>query len=329
MKESNKISLINGNTLEIHYSFNDDSHTMDAVIQNKCEYEFLGILKEISSIFNVEILIETEPLTDGGLRRWFKIISKEENNKATITTAIIVALVTGVITTPITTTISNVTEKIIENVSKDDEIKELKKEKLNLEIENLKLEIQQKTPLLNQNNIVKKKRSNFYEALDKYPKVEKVSFIIENISKIHITEEKTVYRNDFSKYILVSDYLEPVEIDNAVIEIISPVLKKGNFKWMGIYKGDLITFNMKSKEFKTLVQAGKIQFKNGTAINCFLTIKKKIDNEGFEKTVGYDVLRVNEYFENEKPIETPEGKYHRQKNEAEKQQLNLFSDLNY
>jgi len=60
-----------------------------------------------------------------------------------------------------------------------------------------------------------------------------------------------------------------------------------------------------------------------------LTIKKKIDNEGFEKTVGYDVLRVNEYFENEKPIETPEGKYHRQKNEAEKQQLNLFSDLNY
>lgn len=328
MNESDKISLISGNALELHYWFNDDSHSMDAVIQNKCEYEFLGILKEISSIFNLEIQIETEPLADGGLRRRFKIISKEESKKATITTAIIVALLTGVIITPITTSISKITEKLIENIFEDDEIKELEKEKLKLEIENLKLVILQKTPHLNQNNIVKKKRSNFYEALDNYPKVEKVSFSIENQSKIQVTEEKTVLRNDFKKYILVSDNLEPLEIDNAVIEIISPVLKKGNFKWMGIYNGDSITFNMKSKEFKTLVQSGEIQFKNGTSINCFMIIKKKIDNEGIEKTFGFDVLRVNNYFENDKPIETNEGKHHRQKKEAEKQQLNLFSDLN-
>ena len=58
-----------------------------------------------------------------------------------------------------------------------------------------------------------------------------------------------------------------------------------------------------------------------------MTVKKKIDNEGIEKINGYDVLRVNNYFENDKPVETPEGKHHRQKKEAEKQQLNLFSDL--
>jgi len=260
MPESNKISLINGNTLELHYWFNDDSHTMDAIVQNKCEYQFLGILREISSIFNVEIQIETEPLADGGLRRWFKIISKEENKKATITTAIIAALVTGIIITPITTTISKITEQLIENVFEDKEIKELEKEKLKLEIENLKIEIQQKTPQLNHNNIVKKKRSNFYEALDKYPKVEKVSFTIEDQSKIQVTEEKTVLRKDFKKYILISDDLEPLKIDNAIIEIISPVLKKGKYKWMGIYNGESIIFNMKSKEFKTLVQSGNIQF---------------------------------------------------------------------
>jgi hypothetical protein len=96
---------------------------------------------------------------------------------------------------------------------------------------------------------------------------------------------------------------------------------------MGIYSGNPIPFNMKSNEFKTLIQTGKIQFKNGTSINCFIVIRKKVDNEGLEKIIGYDVLRVNNYFENDKPIETPEGKHHRQKKEAEKQQLNLFSNL--
>src|SRR5690606_4457732 len=130
----------------------------------------------------------------------------------------------------------------------------------------------------------------------------------ENPSKIQVTEEKTVLRKDFKKYILISDDLEPIKIDNAIIEIISPVLKKGNYKWMGIYNGESIIFNMKSKEFKTLVQSGNIQFKNGTSIDCFMTVKKKIDNEGIEKINGYDVLRVNNYFENDKPVETPEGK---------------------
>jgi hypothetical protein len=58
------------NSIQVHYWFGDESHTMDALVQNRCEYEFLGILKEIASSFNAEIIIETEPLTNGGLRRW-------------------------------------------------------------------------------------------------------------------------------------------------------------------------------------------------------------------------------------------------------------------
>jgi hypothetical protein len=78
---------------------------------------------------------------------------------------------------------------------------------------------------------------------------------------------------------------------------------------------------MKSHEFKNLVKSGTVQFKNGTSIDCYLEIRKKIDNEGLEKVVGYDVFRVNNYFENDKPIETPEGRHHRQKKEADKRQL--------
>ena len=70
--------------------------------------------------------------------------------------------------------------------------------------------------------LTKKKKSNFYETLENYHKVNKVSFVVENNDKNKIEDEKIVTREKFKEYILVSDDLEPVEIDNAIIEIISP-----------------------------------------------------------------------------------------------------------
>src|SRR5258708_38842759 len=120
-------------------------------------------------------------------------------------------------------------------------------------------------------------------------------------------QEKTVTRTNFKKFILITDELEPLENEDAVIEIISPVLKKGKYRWMGYYNGEPVSFNMKSKEFKTLVQKGEIEFKNGSTINCLLEIRRIVDSEGIEKKVGYDVVRVDHYFQSEKPIETKEG----------------------
>jgi len=327
MSIENKISIIDGNTVEVHYWFNDNTHLMDAFIQNRCEYELLGILKEISNTLKIEIIVETEPLENGGLRRWFKLASKEENKKATITTAIVTALLTTILVTPLSTTITKLTEKAIEKIFEDPELKDLEKQKLKLEIEKLKQETGYNIQTLDRNNVVKKKKSNFYDSLDKYQKVDKVTFILADNNKKPI-EEKTVPRATFKEFILVTDELEPEDYDDIVIEIISPVLKKGNYKWMGIYKGEPVPFSMKSKEFKELVQKGEVQFKNGTSINCSLTIKKKIDNEGLEKITNIEVNRVNHYFENDKPIETPEGRTHRKKKEAEKQQLNLFASNN-
>ena len=65
-------SVLNWNTIELHYWFNDESHTMNAIVLNKCEYEFLGIAKEIAQTLKVDLEIETEPLGEGGLRSWFK-----------------------------------------------------------------------------------------------------------------------------------------------------------------------------------------------------------------------------------------------------------------
>jgi len=320
MNETTEI-IATGNVLEIHYWLKNNSHSMNATVENKCEYEVLALIKEIANTYSLKINIETEPTAEGGLRKWFTIVSKEENKSATITTAIVVALITMLLTTPIT----KVTEKLIDKIFEDKELNEMEKEKLRLEIDKMKDEAAKRNSNIESSNSIKKRKSNFYESLDSDPKVEKVSFAVTNKEKENISE-KVILKNDFKKFILVTDDLEPIVIESAIIEIISPVLKKGKYKWMGYFSGEPIIFNMQSAEFKTLVQNAEINFKNGSSINCVLQIRRKIDSEGLERIVGYDVVVVNHYFENEKPIETKEGKRRRQNKEAEKNQINLFDN---
>lgn len=324
MSIENRKSLINWNTVEVHYWFNDSSHLMDAYIQNKCEYELLGILKEISTTFKIKINVETEPFENGGLKRWFRITSHE---KTSIKIAIVTALLTTIIVTPISTTITKFMEERIIKIFEDSEVKDLEKLKLKLEIEKLKQETGNNIQTLERNNIINKKKSNFYDLLDKYPKIDQVSFTLSDKNKNPL-QHKTIDRGTFKDFILSSDKLEPEFYDDTIIEIISPVLKKGNYKWKGIYNGESISFRMKSKEFKELVLRGDVQFKNGTSINCSLTVHKIIDNEGLEKIINIDVHRVNHYFESERPIETQEGRTHRKKKELQNQQLSLFTNNN-
>lgn len=310
------------NTLEIHYELDDNSHSIDAVLQNKCEYEILALIKEVALRLDIEINLEVEPYGEGGFRNWLKVLKKDENKKATVTTAVLISILTVLLTTPI----AKVSEKLIEKIFEDNELKQLEKDKLKLEIEKLEKEIGNNADSLQLSNLIRKRKSNFYETLAKYPKVTQVSFQIQNELKQSISKDKTITRNEFKNFVLVSDDLEPITNDEAIIEIVSPVLKKGNYKWVGIYNGETIQFNMQSNEFKTLVLNSNVEFKNGSSINCSLEIRKKIDNEGVERVVGYDVKRVNFYFENNKPIETKEGRKYRNDKLSNEQQLNLFGD---
>lgn len=314
------------NILELHYWLDNDLHSMNAIVQNKCEAELLSIINEIATIFESEVVIETEPLGEGGIRRWFKLVSKNEKKNLSISVTVISTFAVTVLFTPISTAISKSVEIMIENVLEDDiekESKELDNEEKKLKIEKLKLEILEKKKQIESSYKIQKRKSNFYEELEKDRTVNKVSFLVEDENKKPKLEEFHVTRNDFKNYILVSDKLDPITIENAVIEIITPVLKKGNYKWRGFYNDDVVSFNMKSNEFKTLVQTGKIEFKNGSSIDCVLEIENELDNEGNKKIIAYNILRVNNYFDNDKPIETPEGKMHRQKLEADENQFKM------
>lgn len=324
---NNTISLLDVNTIELHYWLNDDSHLMDAHVFNKCEYEFLGIIQEVSSSLHIQVEVEVEPLGEGGIRAWLRL---KESTKNQVKLAFLIYLCTDLICTPITTTLNIATTKALEYFFEDPEIRALEKEKNKAELEYDIAKIRKQTQLLCDSideNKIKKKRSNYFQAASSCKKIDKISISLTDVHKSQPIIPREVPYVDFPKYIMTSDDVEPDCDENATIEIISPVLKKGRYMWVGIYKENVIQFQMKSNEFKTLVQTGQIPFKNGSSIQCYLLTKKKVNNEGEVRITGYEVLEVYNCFVSNTPIETPEGIRRRQKQEADKMQLDLFENI--
>ncbi len=320
------LTILDVETVELHYWLNDDSHTMEAYIFNKCEYEFLGIVNELSKALKISVEVEVEPLREGGIRAWFKFKKKA---KDAIKLAVLIYLLTDIVGSPLKTTLEFITKEILEQVFENPEIKKLEKEKkladLELEIAKTKVETERLLKEIDENKI-KKKRSNYYETASQSKKIEKISVTATDADKEFKFVETTVLAVDFNQYIMTSDDVEPDYDDNATIEIISPVLKKGRYPWVGIYNGAVIQFKMKSDEFKSMVLSGQVPFKNGSSITCMLVTNKRIDNEGDIKITSYEVTEVYNYFENDTPIETPAGKWKRQKKEDEENALYLFSE---
>lgn len=308
-------------TVEFHYWLGrNDTHTMDAFVQNKCEHEILASIKVLAAALDLVITVETEPLGNGSLKRIWKIISTQEEKKALVTTAVITAFLTTLFTAPMT----KLSEKAIEKLFEDTEVKQLDKDRLRLEVNKLRREASETPPNAEKQILLKKRASNFYEQLEKEKNVEGVTIFSSDSTGAKILFKRRVPRSAFSQFILADDTLPSLFIEHAVIEIVAPVLKKGKYKWLGIYGDATIHFSMKSSEFKELVQGGQVEFKNGSSIDCVLEVKRKIGSDGEEKIAGYEVLVVNRYFDNDVPIETIEGRKRRTQTMVE--QGNLFEE---
>lgn len=320
------VRMVSIDTIELHYWLKDGLHSMDAHVFNRCEYEFLGIVNEVSSKLKLHIEVEVEPLGEGGIRSWIKF-GKEKGKEIKI--AFLIFFLTQVMCTPLTTSLDYVTKKALECIFEDRELKELLKEKekaeLKLEIAKLKLETQKQCDSLDENRI-KKKRSNYFEEASKCSRIEKVSILATDTYKNNQFWRNDILATEFDQFVMTSNDLDPDYDENATIEIISPVLKKGKFQWLGIYNGGVIQFKMKSAEFKEMVLTGQVPFKNGSSITCLLVTSKTIDSQGDVKIAGYEVTEVYNFFENETPIETPAGRRRRQKREDEEKQLSLFGE---
>lgn len=325
MSDPNIPIYTGSNCIEVQYYFEEETHLMDALVQNKCEYELLALIKEVASRFRLSIHIETAPLAEKGFRWRFKVALKKENKTGAVAITIATAVLVAVVASPLSASGSETARQLIDQLTVSPEFGEFTEEKNQILVEKRVQQMLSHCNNLDASNLLKKRRSNFFELLKKYPRINRVQLMAVDEQRSRISHEAIITRQQFEQQILTSDILEPEEIDDVEIEIVSPVLKKSSHKWIGVYNGKARSFTMLSKEFKKLVQSGKVQFKNGTIIKCQISIHKKINSEGTERITGMTIDRVNQYYENDKPVETNEGK--KQKKPQEQgpiQQLALF-----
>jgi len=311
--------------LELHYVFDDKSHFMDAFVRNKCEAEFLAIAKELAGQLGIDIKLDSEALVEGGLIDYIKVLVKNHPALSAALSMIFINILINVVSDQITT---------------DRELVSLQKEACRLQIERFKKEekseaspssdrsAEQITVDILNSHKVRKRRSNFYEGLLNCQKVAAVDWVGVDSENKPTDDPKSVKRVDFHKFILTSDELEPVVDENAIIEIIAPVLKKGKYKWRGIYEGESISFKMKDSSFKADVFAGGVPFINGTCIDCVLTISRKLDECGGEQNFGYTVQVVTKVHDEKASVETPQGKKYKRQQELERNSLEFDFEKN-
>ena len=258
----------------IHYYLNDDSHSMNAFVRNAIEKDFLNIINTIGSLFGFEIKLESMAAKEGGFIEILDIIEAHPVSSTIVVSSVGYA-------------IKQLQELIKYYLSGTYKKNKLENEKLELEI----LKLKKESAGIDDNQLEQKLArpiSNYYAKIEKYEKIRAVGFVNE------VNNEYVVQRDEFRDFILVDDKEEEID-DDANIELISPVLKEGRYKWRGIYRNESIDFSMGDSKFKNDIIGGRYDFGNGSFINCQLCITKTYDEFGNEcKNRSYRVAKVYE-----------------------------------
>lgn len=302
--------------IEIHYYLPEGVHAADAFLIARAESEFIHIIREVAHVLEIDFSLETEALAQGGLRQAWKAFGKNSGQIGCLLT-----LVTLIITL---------------RPQNDQELVALQKEEARLHIEELKNQLakdQYNNPSADvikagaieiSNNIkIVKRRSNFYESIVKEKKINSITFSCSEDGN-NINYQTSVKRQEFNNFIALTGKL-PSKIDeDALIYIISPVLRKGRFKWKGEYKGENIEFWINDRKFKEAVLKKRVDFHSGTAIKCILEIKIKVDEVGHLSNSGYFVSLVKSVVDEDHNYLTESGKTYEARIKFEKNQMRLF-----
>lgn len=314
----------NANKLELHYFLNDESHLIDSFVRHKCETEILNIAKELITAFGGNIDILSEVPKEGGYVDFWKFVKKHKD-EIQLSLGAITAIV--LIINACLSRVPAVHPDQLKNIQLDNQLKELNIQKLKNELaENDKpVEDSLKEAIDHFDSTYKmvKHKSNFYQTLQGYNDVTKISTTSYLDDKI-VDKPNVVERADFHKFILTSNDLPPVTVENAVIEVISPVLKNEKYKWKGVYNGQLIFFSMKDANYTNSVIKGDTTFHTDFYIECVLKINRKINDVGIVEDSDFSVTTVLGKIEDNKTIETEQGKRYKRNRKDLGNQGRLF-----
>lgn len=264
--------------IQFHYYFNDKSHSINSNLRNECEKEILLIFKEISATLGLELELETLPTEAGGFKETWIFLGK---NAGQITLIISVATI---IISRFPVENKELNKLQIENLKLDNELKRKELDKLKLDSLNSENQVSKETvvdsvELINKNYKVSWHKSNLYRKLNSYPKVNSVELLRLEQGK-PVGSPRTILKNEFSKFILGTDELPKLQLENAKIDVISPAIKRGKFRWKGFYDNAIINFLMNDLTFNEKVLNGAIHFSNRYAIEVTMSQERKIDHEG-------------------------------------------------
>jgi hypothetical protein len=275
-----KVKMNLAESLELHYFLANESHSIDASIRNKCEADLLTIFREVSAILEIDQQIESFAYQEGGLKERWKFI--QENAALIGTFVAIAALILS--RYPTTDIEKDAREKIISELTIEEkrlaiEEKRLNLEKLKKEIKdnNVKKEtIESVVSTVDQSLKIQATKSSFYKKLSLYNKVSAISLASLDSQNNRTDVEHFIQRANFRRFILSTDSLPTEKIEDALIEIISPVLREGFYNWKGIFEDRVITFTITDADFKQGVHSEIISFQHGTVIECVLLINRKL-----------------------------------------------------
>lgn len=307
--------------LELHYYLSDESHMMDALVRNKCEAEILAIIVEISSVLGLQVHIETGAYQEGGVKEIWQFIGRNNSQLILLLSVLILVL-----------SRFPPSDREQDNLTK--ETTKLTIEEKKLSIEKLKQElkageIKKGTIDVASNAIsghlkVAARKSNFYKNLAGYEKVTGVGMRPLDKNNKPTADEKFIPRSDFRKFIIFTNELPAEIIENAQIEIISPVLKEGKYNWKGMYLGIPISFSMTNADFKNTVLREEMSFQHGSIIECVLTIHRKFDEIGDVVITGYSVATVIRKTDGAISFETAQERRYKAHKKFNEGQQNLF-----
>lgn len=286
--------------LEVHYHLLDGAHSMDALVRNKCEAELLALVRHVAGELGLDVTVETSVYTEGGLKELFRLIIDPTRGPPIVGVAMLLLafnqLIVQVLSMPAAP------DKEQEALTK--ELTKLSIEEKKLQIQQLQREAAQNVPeaqtiqetakVFNEDYKVVTRRSNFYKQLIPYQKVFAVGFGVAPSGTATPLDEKVTQRSEFSRYIITTDKLPELISDEAVIEIVAPVITGGNMHWKGLYNGEVISFAMRDTAFKDSVSARTVSFQHGDAIVCVLHVERKLDPVGEVVITGRYVSLVYE-----------------------------------
>lgn len=322
-----KINILEDfNLIEFHYIFDDDNiHSIDAYTRNSCEKEFLNFMKTLSGELGIQIFIHAEPSKKGSHIDWYSIFAKANEFDIPAYASLLVSIFACIFS--VKTKDERKNQKIdamIKEIELIQKFEELKQQGMVIPID-----VQKFINKITNSRKLDKKKSSFFKKLSSQKEIKKIEISGANKELLEKRLSFEVPRSDFEDYFLDSDDLQSIIDNKAEIEIISPVLKNGNYSWRGIYIKENLSheYTMKDKEFKKKVIEEGISFQNGTRLECELEICRKLDENGDEYNSGYKINKVFNQYVGDAVTEMPSGRKRRIKKELEDSQLSLFDEL--